>query len=103
MSSLFHSKTEHFNPHTVKDVDYVPFVLLGNKCDLVEYREVQKADGEALAKKLGCIFMETSAKERINVDQAFHELVRSIKKHKSTSVSSVVDDDPKKKKGCVVL
>lgn len=46
----------------MKDLDYVPFVLAGNKCDLTEYREVPKADGEALAKKLGCKFMETSAK-----------------------------------------
>jgi GTPase KRas len=89
----------------VKDVDYVPFVLLGNKCDLVEYREVQKSEGEALAKRLGCLFMETSAKERINVDQAFQELVRSIKRHKATAspAASGAEDHPKNKKGCVVL
>jgi len=91
----------------VKDVDYVPFVLAGNKCDLTEFREVPKSDGELLAKKLGCSFMETSAKERINVEQSFHELVKLVKKHKGSSSPSASsgreDDDSKKKKNCVLL
>eukprot|EP00026_Physarum_polycephalum_P014191 Phypoly_transcript_14680.p1 GENE.Phypoly_transcript_14680~~Phypoly_transcript_14680.p1 ORF type:complete len:196 (+),score=30.30 Phypoly_transcript_14680:197-784(+) len=92
----------------VKDLDYVPFVLAGNKCDLTEYREVPKADGEALAKKLGCKFLETSAKDRINVDQSFFELVREVKKYQGASVNQshdkAGDDDKKGKKGgCVLL
>lgn len=33
-----------------------------------------------LARRLGCAFIETSAKERINVDEAFIALVREIKR-----------------------
>lgn len=91
----------------VKDLDYVPFVLAGNKCDLTEYREVPKADGEALAKKLGCKFMETSAKDRINVDQAFYELVREVKKYQGANASQshekTGDEEKKQKKGTCVL
>lgn len=85
----------------------MPFVLAGNKCDLTEYREVPKADGEALAKKLQCKFMETSAKDRINVDQAFYELVREVKKYQGATVTpseKAGEDDKKAKKGgCVLL
>ena len=38
------------------------------------------AEARNLARKLGCAFIETSAKERINVDEAFIALVREIKR-----------------------
>ena len=38
-------------------------------------------EGSNLAKRLGCEFIETSAKERINVDEVFRDLVREIRKH----------------------
>ncbi|EGC32037.1 hypothetical protein DICPUDRAFT_57324 [Dictyostelium purpureum] len=86
----------------VKDLDSVPFVLVGNKCDLNEYREVSTAEGEELAKKLNCKFLETSAKERINVTEAFYELVREVKKarqsNQHTASESNTDQPIKKKK-----
>lgn len=39
------------------------------------------AEGRDLAKHLGCRFIETSAKQRINVDEAFSNLVREIRKY----------------------
>ncbi|ROW13207.1 hypothetical protein VPNG_04796 [Cytospora leucostoma] len=64
----------------VKDKDYFPMVVVGNKCDLEGEREVSRAEGEALAQSFGCKFIETSAKSRINVDTAFHDLVREIRR-----------------------
>ena len=66
----------------IKDAEKVPFVIVGNKCDLEDEREVPRAEGEALAQELGCTFMECSAKVPINVDEAFHQLVREIKEWK---------------------
>ncbi|KAI1141946.1 ras-domain-containing protein [Hypoxylon sp. FL0543] len=66
----------------VKDkdpTDYFPMVVVGNKCDLENEREVPRQDGEALAKQFGCPFVETSAKSRTNVDKAFFDLVREIR------------------------
>lgn len=34
-----------------------------------------------MAKHFGCKFIETSAKQRINVDEAFSNLVREIRKY----------------------
>ena len=38
-------------------------------------------EGRDLAKHFGCRFIETSAKQRINVDEAFSNLVREIRKY----------------------
>jgi hypothetical protein len=38
-------------------------------------------EGKELAKTFGCKFLETSAKNKINVDEAFHDLVREIRRH----------------------
>ena len=64
----------------VKDAEKVPFVLVGNKCDLESEREVPKEKGVELAKELNCQFMESSARTKVNVSEAFHELVREIKR-----------------------
>jgi len=38
-------------------------------------------EGEALARSFGCKFIETSAKSRINVDNAFYDIVREIRRY----------------------
>ena len=38
-------------------------------------------EGRDLAKNFGCKFIETSAKTLINVDKAFNELVREIRRY----------------------
>ncbi|GAB5370423.1 hypothetical protein AAMO2058_001491700 [Amorphochlora amoebiformis] len=63
-----------------KDANRVPVVLVGNKCDLVDERVVSQSAGQSLASKWECPFYETSAKEQINVDIAFHDLVREIRR-----------------------
>ncbi|KAI9908108.1 hypothetical protein PsorP6_003703 [Peronosclerospora sorghi] len=50
-----------------KDVDNVPIVLVGNKCDLEAQRQVAANEGKDLSRHWGCAFMETSAKERVSV------------------------------------
>jgi len=64
----------------VKDKDEVPMVLVGNKCDLQDQRVITTDQGEDLARKFGCAFLEASAKTRVNVDQIFHDLIRQINK-----------------------
>ncbi|MCJ1472287.1 Ras GTPase [Lambiella insularis] len=65
----------------VKDKDYFPIIIVGNKCDLDAEREVSTQEGEAMARGFGCKFIETSAKSRINVDNAFSEIVREIRRY----------------------
>jgi GTPase KRas protein len=41
-------------------------------------------EGEALASSFGCRFIETSAKSRINIENAFYDLVREIRRCNKT-------------------
>lgn len=58
---------------------YLPMMLVGNKCDRVTEREVSTQEGLALARELACEFVEASAKNCINVEEAFYDLVRLIR------------------------
>ncbi|VUZ47659.1 unnamed protein product [Hymenolepis diminuta] len=62
----------------VKDTQEVPLVLVGNKCDLDNERVVGREQGQTLARNWNCVFMETSAKAKINVNEVFLDLVRQI-------------------------
>lgn len=68
----------------------IPFVLVGNKVDLEEYREVSTQDGLELAKCWGCPHFETSAKQRIYVDDAFYQLVRQVRKMRFSAEPEIV-------------
>ena len=46
-------------------------ILVGNKIDQAEKRQVSTDDGQALAKELGVMFIETSAKAGVNIKQLF--------------------------------
>ena len=49
-------------------------ILIGNKCDLGEDREITIEEGKAFALRNGMEFMETSAKMNTNVTEAFETL-----------------------------
>jgi small GTP-binding protein len=53
----------------------IPMVLIGNKVDLA--REVEESEAEDLAKRLGCDYLETSAKTGENVEVAFEKIARA--------------------------
>ncbi|KAI7906405.1 ras-like protein 3 [Cokeromyces recurvatus] len=64
----------------VKDLDLFPVILIGNKCDMESHRQVPSYVGRSLAEHYGCQFLETSAKQRINIDEAFYGIVREIRR-----------------------
>ena len=49
-------------------------ILIGNKCDLTDDREISTEEGKAFALRNGMEFMETSAKMNTNVTEAFETL-----------------------------
>lgn len=66
-----------------------PVMLVGNKCDRVTEREVSTQEGAALARELGCEFVEASAKNCVNVEKAFYDVVRQLRRqrHQTTAKS----------------
>ena len=65
----------------------VCIILIANKIDSDE-RVVSKKDGEALAKNYGLKIYEASAKENINVTEAFQDLIESINENYSNTLST---------------
>jgi GTPase SAR1 family protein len=59
-----------------RDVDWFPCVLIGNKVDLADDREVAEDEGVELAARWECPFFETSAKTRVNIEESLFELLR---------------------------
>lgn len=55
------------------------FLVVGNKCDL-QARAVDMQNAREVAKSYDIPFIETSAKTRMGVDDAFYTLVREIRK-----------------------
>ena len=113
---IIYSTTSHFSFEQVpvfkeqvmrvKDSDSLPIMLVGNKADLVDKRDVTTEEGEQLAAKFNCQFKETSAKTRLNVEEAFYDLVREIRR--TQSIGGGDDGDGKKtmrkkKNSCALL
>jgi Ras-related protein Rab-1A len=64
-------------------------LLIGNKTDLEERRIVSTEAGREYAKIMGIDFVETSAKDANNIDQAFYTLSAKIKSRMRQSIKDI--------------
>jgi GTPase KRas protein len=46
-------------------------IVAGNKCDLQGQRQIKAKDGLEWARRRKCGFMETSAREMVNIEETF--------------------------------
>ncbi len=91
----------------VKDAEIYPMVIVGNKSDLEADRQVTSTgttnfsldqaivmelyaapivfhvEAKELAAQFGCRYVETSAKLRHNVEEAFHGVVHEVRKYQA--------------------
>jgi Ras-related protein Rab-2A len=56
----------------------IKIILIGNKTDLEDKREVTFEEGEEFAKNNGLFFLETSAKNFTNINESFNKLTEEI-------------------------
>ena len=56
----------------------IPIILIGNKVDLADLRNVRSMDVQQFADKIPCRYIETSAKTGQHVDESFHELALAM-------------------------
>ncbi len=80
---------ESFNniKNWIKDLDNIKSddiksIIIGNKIDLEDKRIINKSDLENLANKYKMSFLEVSAKNNININEAFDLMVNEILKEK---------------------
>lgn len=73
----------------VLDVDnntLIPIILVGNKCDLEEYRQVHSLDAQRLADEWKVKYFETSAKNKTNINKIFEELIYLIEANNQNAI-----------------
>lgn len=85
--------------------DGIPRILVGNKCDLEMERTVSAEEGKIMAEGYGIPFIETSAKESININEVFIQIGRLIAQRepnlpKGQNVQINWGNEPEKKKKC---
>ena len=89
------------------DPEHFPFLVLGNKTDLEDSRVISSRKAEGWCKsKDNMSYFETSAKDNLNVDEAFLEIARAALQREPAEdeqINSSVDvaaETPKKGGGC---
>ncbi|KAI6651672.1 Ras-related protein R-Ras2-like [Oopsacas minuta] len=92
----------NYHINRVKNKDNLPKILYGNKGDLAGQRVVSTLEGDALAAKLGTKYLEGSAKHNVNVDRAFHEVVRLIRSYRDNEKTEK-KHKPHRKWKCEIL
>jgi small GTP-binding protein len=80
-------------------------ILLGNKTDLKDKRQVSDDNGKDLAEENGYMFMESSCKDNYNVSDAFTALVEMTnneinKRNNNNSISIDKDDNNNTNSSC---
>uniref|UniRef100_A0A7I4KLU1 small monomeric GTPase n=3 Tax=Brugia malayi TaxID=6279 RepID=A0A7I4KLU1_BRUMA len=88
----------------------VPIMLVGNKSDLTNERSIMQLHAQQRAEQWNVPYIETSAKNRINVDKVFYDLMREIKRRKGGTLKghtpggdSMPGNKFHKKKRCDIL
>ena len=71
-------------------------ILVGNKKDLEEDREIKTEEGQSFADRNGMQFMETSAKMNINVNETFEALAKLMIQFNSENKPVANKNDTKK-------
>ena len=83
----FQMLTKHLKTlERVRDFEPVPVVLVGNKADLEDKRQVSYSEGAALANEMDCTFLETSARARRNIEETFYSIVREIRRREKGGI-----------------
>ena len=93
---------------------FLPLIIVGNKVDMEDSREISKEDAENFAKENNYKYFETSAKTGEGVDEAIRELVtlvlnqngeideQKIEARKSVQIKNDINDSSEEKKKDVV-
>jgi small GTP-binding protein len=89
---------------------FIPIIIIGNKIDLEDMRDISKDVASAFAKENNFKYFETSAKTGEGVDEAFRDLVNQILANSDKNEEATIErksvkieekkTEKQKKKGC---
>ena len=72
---------DFLNSDDLWNLNKVPKILVGNKCDLEDERKIKTEEGNKFANENRMKFIETSAKDSTNVTEAFIILLKDVKEY----------------------
>jgi Ras-related protein Rab-6A len=96
-ANSFHQTSKWIDDVRTERGSDVIIMLVGNKTDLADKRQVSTEEGERKAKELNVMFIETSAKAGYNVKQLFRRIASAlpgIDVEKPSDAKQVVDIGP---------
>mmetsp|Transcript_13144 Transcript_13144/g.20240 ORF Transcript_13144/g.20240 Transcript_13144/m.20240 type:complete len:219 (-) Transcript_13144:77-733(-) len=93
----------HSSIQRVKEDERFSVALAGNKADLENKREVTSEEGSEMATRLGAHFRETSAKTKMNIEDVFIEVVKSILESHPESAPAETSTKKERRGLCVML
>jgi hypothetical protein len=94
-----------FPDYALLYVFYICFMNIYISTFLPIYLHCHFVEGRDLAKQFQCKFVESSAKQKINVDEAFYNLVREIRRYNKETQQGKAGgpNKPKRKLRCLVM
>ncbi|GIX76374.1 ras-like protein 2 [Caerostris extrusa] len=87
----------------VKDRDEFPMLLVANKCDMESQRVIPSDEIQQRAEQLKIPFVECSAMLGRNVEIAFHDLVRQVRKFQAAERPPIKPSKLKPRRKCVII
>ena len=75
----------------------IPIILFGNKCDLIEKREVDDEEAQEFAKNNNLEYFETSAKENINIKEGVIKIAEEAYEKSGGAIGMDLKKNRKKK------
>eukprot|EP01129_Flabellula_baltica_P011367 TRINITY_DN495_c0_g1_i3.p1 TRINITY_DN495_c0_g1~~TRINITY_DN495_c0_g1_i3.p1 ORF type:complete len:131 (+),score=34.67 TRINITY_DN495_c0_g1_i3:577-969(+) len=94
----------HLQTKLEVSVPDVPVLLVGNKIDDEENREISTFEGKEMGERFGWEFIEVSAKEKMNVIETFEKIVEMVRAKQGEGDNKVQGETVKKRKQrCMIL
>jgi small GTP-binding protein len=84
----FEAINQFYENLCIQNNQKIPVLLVGNKADLTEYRQVDKQEGEQLAEKWNSLFIETSALTGESVEEIFVKCLKLFDEEKKDDVTN---------------
>ena len=80
--------------NTIDNLENIPLILVGNKCDLTDQRKVSEDMARDCARQWNAPYIETSAKTRHNVQKVFFDILFMIDQKKENDRKLALESGP---------